>query len=81
MKISKEIDKILFQFHNKPAKISTIIAPVCEGGLGMIDIYSTHSAAKCSWIKQLYNNRESKWKTCMTYMLSIDSDTLNTNYG
>ena len=85
MKTLKEIDKILFKFlwGNKPAKIkrSTIIAPVSEGGLGMIDIYSTHSAAKCSWIKRLYNNRDSKWKTSMRYMLNINSDILNKNFG
>ena len=50
-------------------------------GLGMIDIYSTHSAAKCSWIRRLFNDRKSKWKTCMRCMLNIDHDMLNKNYG
>ena len=50
-----EIDKIFFKFlwNGKPAKIkeTTIIAPICEGGLGMIDIHAVHTAAKCSWLK------------------------------
>ena len=85
LKTLKEIDSILFKFlwGNKPAKIkrSTIIAPVSEGGLGMIDIYSTHSAAKCGWIRRIYSNKESKWKICMRYMLNINKDTLNKNYN
>ena len=42
--ILQKIDKILFDFlwSSKPAKIkrSTIIAPIEEGGLGMVDVYT-----------------------------------------
>lgn len=51
---SKQLDNIFFKYlwDNKPAKIkrSTIIAPVEQGGLAMIDINEIHAAAKCSWI-------------------------------
>ena len=35
-------------------KKTTITAPICEGGLGMIDIHAVYTAAKCSWLKSLY---------------------------
>ena len=53
----KEIDKMLLKFlwNNKPAKIkrNTIIAPIKEGGLNMVDVFAVHSAAKCGWLKRL----------------------------
>ena len=46
----KKIDKILFDYlwSSKPAKIkrSTIIAPITEGGMGMIDLYYPQLASK-----------------------------------
>ena len=48
----EKLDKILFKFlwKSKPFKIkkSTIIAPVSEGGLGMVDIYDIHQSAKAT---------------------------------
>ena len=62
----KQLDKIFFDYlwDNKPAKIkrSTIIAPIEQGGLSMLDVYEVHAAAKCSWIKRIHDNSESKWK-------------------
>lgn len=53
-----------FAGNSKPAKVrkrSTIIAPVSEGGLDMVDIYNVHSASKVSWMKRLH----AKWKKVM----------------
>ena len=84
-KILLEIDTILFNFlwTGKPSKIkkSTIIAPLAEGGLGMIDIHAVHTAAKCSWLKRLFYQSDSKWKKSMWYMLNIDTKVLNKNYN
>ena len=53
----KEIDTILLNYlwGNKPAKIkqSTIIVPIQEGGLNMIDVLAVHTTAKCHWIQRL----------------------------
>ena len=80
-----EIDKIFFKFlwNGKPAKIkkTTIIAPVNEGGLGMIDIHAVHAAAKCSWLKRLYNPIDAKWKKSMWHMLNVNENILNKNYN
>ena len=62
-------------------KKTTIIAPICEGGLGMIDIHAVHTAAKCSWLKRLYNPINAKWKCCMWYMLNVNENILNKNYS
>ena len=74
--ILKQIDELLFNYlwDNKPAKIkrNTIIAPIRLGGLGMVDVFSMHTAAKCMWIKRLVSVNESKWKPLMLYMLNIE---------
>ena len=61
-----KIDKILFEFiwDAKPPKIkrNTIIAPIGEGELGMVDIFCVHHAAKISWIRRLSENNDNKWK-------------------
>ena len=76
-----KLDKILFEFlwDAKPAKIkkSTIIAPISEGGLGMIDINSTHQAAKIGWIRRLNSNTNDKWKSIMLIRMGIKSIQLN----
>lgn len=51
---------------------STIIAPIVEGGLGMIDVFEVHSAAKCGWIRWLISKNAGKWKTAMWVMLDIE---------
>ena len=75
-----EIDTVLFNFlwAGKPPKIkkSTIIAPVNEGGLGMIDIYAVHTASKCSWLKRLLDQFDSMW-----FMLNVDTKILYKNYN
>ena len=80
----KEIDTILFSYiwNNKPAKIkrSTLIAPVKEGGLGMVDVHVVHVAAKCSWLKRLLvGNQDLKWKKIMYMMLNITPEVCNRN--
>jgi len=83
----KKIDKMLFNFlwNNKPAKIkrSTIIAPISEGGMGMIDVYAVHDTAKVSWIRRLYNQTDatgtSKWKNLFKMMINMNETKLNKN--
>ena len=57
--ILKKIDTILFDYlwSSKPAKIkrSAIIAPVAEGGMGMVDVYNILHSSKISWINRQYN--------------------------
>ena len=79
--ILKKIDTMLFDFlwNSKPAKIkrTTIIAPVSEGGLGMVDVYNVHLASKINWIKRLHDPSEAKWKSVMLKMMNIKIDMLN----
>ena len=81
--ILKKLDKLLFNFlwDNKPAKIKrcTIIAPIEQGGLAMIDVYEVHAASKCGWIKRLYDNSTSKWKISFLHLLNIGKNLLNKN--
>ena len=80
----KHVDNMLFGFlwDKKPAKIKrdTIIAPIDEGGLGMIDVYAVHTTAKCSWISRLLSKTDSKWKTLTWKMLNIPKFILNKNF-
>ena len=82
--ILKEIDNLLFQYlwDNKPPKIkkNTIIAPVKEGGLNMVDVYAVHTAAKCGWLKRLLNgSTDIAWKKIMLLKLNISTEMLNRN--
>ena len=81
--IIERIDKMLFNFlwDNKTAKIKklTMIAPIEDGGLGMIDVHEVHRAAKCGWIKRIYDNTQSKWKITTQYMLAIPIHAMNKN--
>ena len=83
--ILKKIDKILFSFlwDGKTSKIkkSTIISNINEGGLGMIDVYAVHDTAKCSWIRRLFDNNNSKWKTIFKELIGTEISTLNKNLG
>ena len=67
--------------NKKYAKVkhTTIIAPIEKGGLGMVDIYAVHTASKCSWIRRLYNNSESKCKHSTWSMLNFEPHLLNKN--
>ena len=82
--ILKKLDKMFLNFlwSNKPAKIkrNTIIGPIAQGGLGMIDVYAVHTAAKCSWIRRLYDNTDAKWKIAFIQMLNLDITMLNKNF-
>ena len=73
-RIILEIDTILFNvvWAGKPPKLktSTIIAPVNDGGLGMIDIYAVNMAAKGSWLKDYLTQNEKK---AMLFMLNVDT--------
>ena len=66
---------------HKPAQIkrSSIIAPIEQGGLAMIDVYAIHSVAKCSWIRRLFDKTNSKWKTTFLNLLNLDYNMLNKN--
>ena len=69
-------------WNSKPAKIkrSTIIAPINEGGMGMIDIYYAYLASKICWIKRLFDSTTAKWKTIMLQTMKIDLHKLNRKY-
>ena len=66
---------------NQPKlKKTTIIAPVEDGGLNMIDIHTFHDANKSMWIKRLLEKNDMgqvKWKICLKKMLNIDTDMIN----
>ena len=83
-KILQRIDNLLLDYlwNSKPAKIkrSTIIAPIDEGGMGMIDVYNIHHASKISWIKRLYNPDQAKWKSIMLQSMNTTLYLLNKNY-
>ena len=83
--VIKKIDELVYNFlwNSKPPKIkkSTIIAPIKEGGLGMIDTQTIHQSAKISWIKRLLQPNDSKWKTLMLYMLNLEQQNFNKNPG
>ena len=76
--ILQKLDKMLLDlvWNSKSAKVkrSTIIAPVAEIGLGMVDIYKIHATSKLSWIKRLHDQTDAKWKTVMLkQMKGMDS--------
>ena len=79
--ILKKIDDMLFKYlwSNKPPKIkhNTIIAPTQKGGLGMVDVYEVHTAAKCGWIKRLVNDSKGKWKGLMGTRLNLKQNQIN----
>ena len=84
-KVVKKIDELVYNFlwNSKPPKIkkSTIIAPIKEGGLGMIDTQTIHQSAKISWIKRLLQPNDSKWNYFMLFMLNIEPQNFNKNPG
>ena len=45
----------------------------------MIDVYQIHPAAKCSWIKRLHDESESKWKTAFLQLLNVPKNLSNKN--
>ena len=82
--ILKNIEKILFRFlwNSKTSKVkkNTIIAPIEQGGLGMVDIFASHETAKCSWIRRFFDSRNAKWKETFKIMINIDPQLLNRNF-
>ena len=78
-----KLDELLFKFlwNNKPPKVkrTTIIAPIEDGGLGMVDVFEVHSTAKCGWIRRLMSDTDGKWKNTMWIMLDIEPNILNKN--
>ena len=77
------IEKTIFNFlwNNKTSKIkkSTIIAPIENGGLNMVDVYTTHLTAKCRWVARLYDEKPKKWQATFLYMLNIPQNLINKN--
>ena len=73
---------MIFFWSSKPAKIkiSTIIAPIEDGGLGMVDVYNVHMASKISWIKILNDTTEAQWKTVMLKLTNIDVNIIIKKY-
>ena len=82
-KIIKKIDQILLTFlwDNKPAKVkkSTIIAPIDQGGLNMVDVNAVNKAAKIGWIRRIIENNNPKCSQIMLQMLHMDKHMLNKN--
>ena len=62
--IIKRIEKLLYNFiwtnNVHKVKKSTIIAPIEDGGVGMIDLNLCNLAANGSWVRILLNNDRSK---------------------
>ena len=81
--ILKQLDKIFFDYlwDNKPSKIkrSTIIGPIEQGGLAMIDVHEIHTAAKCSWIRRLHDSTNSKWKNSFLNLMNLEIHMFNKN--
>ena len=81
--ILDKIDKLLFDYlwDNKRSKIkrTTMIAKIEDGGLGMIDVHEVHNAAKCTWIKRLNDETNSKWKISTLHMIGVPLNALNKN--
>ena len=79
--ILQKIDKMLLDFlwNSKPAKVkrTTMIAPITDGGLGMVDVFKVHLASKISWIKRLHDPTNAKWKKVMLKMMNVNLDILN----
>ena len=77
------MDKLLFNYlwDGKTAKVkrTTVIASIEDGGLNMVDIFATHTAAKASWIKRLHSRNNGKWKVTMNWMLNINEKLLFCN--
>lgn len=78
----KEIDTLLFKYlwDNKTPQINrnTIIAPIEEGGINMVDVFAVHTTAKCGWVRRLLSEiQNGKWKNIMHTMLNITSEMLN----
>ena len=84
-RLLQHIDTILLQFlwSGKPAKVkrSTIIAPIEQGGLKMVDAFEVHNASKIGWIKRLFDTNNGKWKTTFRYMLNMEEQFLCRNYS
>lgn len=68
-----------FLWNNKPPKIKKdcIIGPIENGGLGMVDVFSTHLTAKVKVIKRLLYAEDAKWKVLAWELLNIQKDTLS----
>ena len=45
----------------------------------MIDVYEVHATAKCGWIRRLYDDSNSKWKTTFINLMNIERNILNKN--
>ena len=72
----KDLNQILFNFvwSNKPDKIKRSIAcrPVCEGGLGVVDIYAYVKTFKLMWIRKILDPMQIfKWKNLFSVKLKL----------
>ena len=58
----KDLNHILFKFvwSSKPDRIKRSVAcrPVCDGGLGMVDIYAYVKALKLMWIRNTLDSMQ-----------------------
>ena len=81
--ILEKIDSLMLKFlwNNKPPKIrkNVIIAPIVQGGLGMVDVHSIHTAAKCGWIRRYFDENDTKWKVLFKLMIEVPENILNKN--
>ena len=64
-KKNKKIDQILLTFlcDKKPPKVKkyTIIAPIDQGGLNMVDVAAVNKATKIGWIRRVIENNNPNW--------------------
>ena len=77
------IDKLLIDYlwDGKTAKVkrTTVIGSIEDGGLNMVDVFVTHTAAKASWIKRLNSGNSGKWKVTTNWMLNLNEKLLFCN--
>ena len=71
----KEIDDLLYKFlrdgKGDKIKCTVVINDYQEGGIKMLDVKSSNSALKATWIpKYLDINNKGKWKIVFKYWLS-----------
>ncbi len=62
--VVKEINRILYNFiWNKKDRIKrkTLIGPIKQGGLNMIDVESQFKALKAAWMARIMNAEECEW--------------------
>lgn len=77
-KLVKDLEKLFFNFiwENKPEKIKRdiLIQDYGYGGIKMISLPKFFTALKCTWIRRIIKNSESKWAKLSKVITNINLD-------